>query len=125
LEDLATEALLELADQCEARLNEIADELERLAAAREVARRGLRGTGIKFGVNLGLALGGIAAAPPTGGLSLGLTVIGGLMLLWDGLGLGNTLAGDRRRYRRLADLRAEAKALNDELADIARVLAAR
>jgi hypothetical protein len=65
-----------------------------------------------------LGVGGILAAPPTGGLSLILTAGSALMLVWDGTDMGIDYFGSRSNRRRLRDLRSEAAELADEPAAI-------
>jgi hypothetical protein len=125
LAELSDQSLIDLAAQLAAELGGIEAERLRLEALMKDDRRRLLKPGAKLSLNAVCAVVGIALAPATLGLSLGVTVVSAAVTAWDGIDYGRDAAkviGVRLQARNLRD---QAKEIDAQLAEIASLLATR
>jgi hypothetical protein len=124
LTDLNNDELIDLGAQLERAISEIQSELLKLADAPE-ARIRLVKPGVKLGINAGVGVAGLALAPLSFGLSLGVAVIGIGMTLWDGIEFGRDVTQLIQMRRHIRRLRGQVLEAERQLRDIEALLTQR
>ena len=125
-----------LASYSEDGLENLAHELERELTAcksglaekqeeRQQQARDLSDSGIRFGAETALFVGGLIAAPATGGLSIIVTAGATGFLLWDGAKLARKAGGWRKTSRQADDLDERINEIEEILKGTAEELASR
>lgn len=120
---LSDDQLVERGAALETERAEIHAELTRLRQGDSAAR--LLKPGVKLGINGALSVAGLALAPLTLNLSLGLTIIGMGMSVWDGLGFVKEAAEPFRAGYQARRLRRRGRDIDAALQEIEAILTAR
>lgn len=117
-----TEFLLERGAELEDELLQRGERLKSLEDFIKSNNPNIKKAGLKLGLAGAAGLGGLAAAPFTGGLSIAVTMVSMGLLLWDAVEYTGELRDFLPQYRMARRLRAETEVLMDELRMIGREL---
>lgn len=117
-----TEFLLERGAELEDELLQRGERLKSLEDFIKSNNPNIKKAGLKLGLAGAAGLGGLAAAPFTGGLSIAVTMVSMGLLLWDAAEYTGELRDFLPQYRMARRLRAETEVLTDELRMIGREL---